>query len=529
MNPVEDEAELMPARPLSIDLNLMAARSAGHSIGMKRDMSMTAERARLALARADLLREQAFIDGQWCDGPEVIDVHNPASGALLGTVPQLREEATTRAIAAAQGAFDGWRSRSARERATILRRWYELIVDNAEDLARLMTAEQGKPLNEARGEIAYAASFVEWFSEEARRAYGDVIPGHEQDKRLIVLKQPVGVVAAITPWNFPAAMITRKIAPALAVGCTAVLKPSELTPFSALALALLGHEAGLPPGVFNVVTGDARAIGSVMTSDRRVRKLSFTGSTAVGKMLAARCMGTVKRVSLELGGNAPFIVFDDADLDVAVDAAVVAKFRNTGQTCVCANRFLVQSGVYEEFSARLAKRVGAMVVGDGLDGPTHQGPLINGAAVEKVARHVADALAGGAKLATGGSRRQGNFHDPTVLTDVSAQMLLFREETFGPVAGLMRFDTEAEAISIANRTDSGLAAYVFTRDVSRSWRIGEALEAGMVGLNTGVVSTAVAPFGGVKESGLGREGSLYGIEEYLDIKLFCMGVQTASG
>ena len=313
------------------------------------------------------------------------------------------------------------------------------------------------------------------------------------------------------------------------VGCTAVLKPSELTPFSALALALLGHEAGLPPGVFNVVTGDARAIGSVMTSDRRVRKLSFTGSTAVGKMLAARCMDTVKRVSLELGGNAPFIVFDDADLDVAVDAAVVAKFRNTGQTCVCANRFLVQSGVYEEFSARLAKRVGAMVVGDGLDGPTHQGPLINGAAVEKVARHVADALAGGAKLATGGSRRQGNFHDPTVLTDVSAQMLLFREETFGPVAGLMRFDTEAEAISIANRTDSGLAAYVFTRDVSRSWRIGEALEAGMVGLNTGVVSTAVAPFGGVKESGLGREGSLYGIEEYLDIKLFCMGVQTASG
>lgn len=493
------------------------------------EMSMTAERARLALARPDLLREQAFIDGEWCSGAQWIDVHNPATGGVLGQVPQLNAQDTARAVEAAQRAFLQWRRCSARERASVLRRWFELIIDHAEDLARLMTAEQGKPLTEARGEIAYAASFVEWFAEEARRAYGDIIPGHESDKRLLVLRQPVGVVAAITPWNFPAAMITRKIAPALAVGCTAVLKPSELTPFSALALALLGSEAGLPAGVFNVVTGDPRAIGEVMTSDPRVRKLSFTGSTAVGKMLAARCMNTVKRVSLELGGNAPFIVFDDADLDVAIEAAMISKFRNTGQTCVCANRFLVQSGVYDEFARRLAQRAAALVVGDGLAGLTHQGPLINDAAAEKVERHVSDALANGASVLTGGARRQGNFHEPTVLVGASPHMLIFREETFGPIAGLMSFETEAQAIDVANQIASGLAAYVFTRDLDRSWRVGEALEVGMVGVNTGLISTAVAPFGGVKESGLGREGSAYGIEEYLDIKLLCTGVRTTTG
>lgn len=492
-------------------------------------MSMNAERSRLALQRPDLLREHAFIGGEWIAGTSWIDVRNPATGRVLGRVPQLGAEETTHAVEVAQSAFQQWRARSARDRSVALRRWYELIIEHAEDLARLMTAEQGKPLNESRAEIAYAASFVEWFAEEARRAYGDVIPGHEADKRLLVLKQPVGVVAAITPWNFPAAMITRKVAPAMAVGCAAVLKPSELTPFSALALALLGSEAGLPAGVLNVVTGEPGAIGEVMTSDPRVRKLSFTGSTGVGKMLAARCMGTVKRVSLELGGNAPFIVFDDADIDVAVEAAMASKFRNTGQTCVCANRFLVQSGVYQEFSGLLAKRVAAMVVGDGLEGPTHQGPLINDAAIAKVERHVADARANGATVLAGGVRKQGNFHEPTVLTEVSPDMLMFREETFGPVAGLMRFETEAEAIDIANRPDAGLAAYLFTNDVSRSWRVSEALQVGMVGLNTGLISTAVAPFGGVKESGFGREGSAYGIQEYLDIKLLCTGLQERVG
>jgi len=384
-----------------------------------------------------------------------------------------------------------------------------------------MTAEQGKPLAEARGEIAYAASFIEWFAEEARRAYGDVIPGHMADKRLLVLKEPVGVVGAVTPWNFPAAMITRKVGPALAVGCTVVLKPSELTPFSALALAYLGHEAGLPHGVFNVVTGDPQPIGEVLTGDPRVRKFTFTGSTRVGKLLAARCMETVKRVSLELGGNAPFIVFDDADVERAVEGALASKFRNTGQTCVCANRFLVQSGIYDEFARRLSQRVSALVVGDGLEGETQQGPLINGAAVSKVDSHVHDALEKGGKLAVGGSRRVGYFYDPTVITRVTPEMALFREETFGPLAGLLRFETEAEAIKLANDTSAGLAAYVYTRDLSRSWRVSEALEYGMVGLNTGLISTTVAPFGGVKESGLGREGSYYGIQDYLDTKLVC--------
>jgi len=504
-------------------MSTRAAKARVAGLGSRKGMTM--ERARLALERPDLLRERAFIDGAWVAGPACLQVHNPATGGVLGNVPGLGTEETIRAVKAAHRAFDAWRARAARDRSVILRRWYELIIEHADDLARLMTAEQGKPMAESRGEISYAASFVEWFSEEARRAYGDVIPGPEADKRLTVIKQPVGVVAAITPWNFPAAMVTRKVAPALAVGCTVVLKPSELTPFSALALALLAEEAGLPAGAFNVVTGDPRPIGEVMTSDARVRKLSFTGSTQVGKVLAARCMATVKRVSLELGGNAPFIVFDDADLDAAVEGAMQSKFRNTGQACVCTNRFLVQSRVYGEFARRLTQRVGAMVVGDGLAGVTHQGPLINSAAVEKVERHIADALGKGATLLTGGMRRQGNFHEPTVLTDVSPGMLLVNEETFGPVAGLMRFDTEQEAIRLANDTEAGLAAYVFTRDVSRSWRVCEALQVGMIGLNSGMVSTAVAPFGGVKESGLGREGSAYGIQEYLDIKLICTALQ----
>jgi succinate-semialdehyde dehydrogenase/glutarate-semialdehyde dehydrogenase len=492
--------------------------------GSKADMNMMAERKRLALARPDLLRERAFIDGEWVSAESFLDVHNPATGRLLGRVPSLGKAEAARAITVAQRAFAMWRAKSASERSTILRRWYELIVENGEDLARLMTAEQGKPLTEARGEVSYAASFVEWFAEEARRAYGDIIPGHQSDKRLLVLKQPVGVVAAVTPWNFPAAMITRKVAPAIAVGCTVVLKPSELTPFSALALALLGSEAGLPAGVFNVITGDPEPIGEVLTSDPRVRKFTFTGSTRVGKMLAARCMSTVKRVSLELGGNAPFIVFDDADIDEAVEGALASKFRNTGQTCVCANRFFVQSGVYDEFAKRLAQRVSEMVVGDGLEGMTHQGPLINSDALEKVERHIADALSKGSQILVGGIRRYGNFHEPTVLTDVSPHTALFREETFGPVAGLLRFETEAEVIELANDTNSGLAAYLFTRDLSRSWRVSEALQFGMVGLNTGMISSAVAPFGGMKESGLGREGSAYGIQDYLDIKLVCTEV-----
>jgi len=486
-----------------------------------------AERDRLALKRPDLLREAAWINGAWMTAPGVIAVTNPATGRVLGHVPALGEEETRDAVAAAQAAFPAWAARAAKERAAILRRWFELIMVHRDDLARLMTAEQGKPLAEAQGEVAYAAGFIEWFGEEAKRAYGEVIPGHQADKRIVVLKQPVGVVAAVTPWNFPAAMITRKVGPALAAGCTVVLKPSELTPFSALALALLGDEAGLPAGVFNIVTGPPAPIGAVLTTDPRVAKFTFTGSTAVGKMLAAACMGTVKRVSLELGGNAPFIVFDDADLDAAVEGAIASKFRNTGQTCVCANRLLVQAGVYDDFAARLTERVKALRVGDGLEGPTDQGPLINAAAVEKVERHIADAMAGGARILTGGARLAeiGTLFQPTVLADVPVAALLNREETFGPVAGLVRFATEAEALAIANDTRAGLASYVFTRDLSRAWRMGEGLHYGMVGLNTGMISTEVAPFGGVKESGLGREGSHFGLDEYLDLKMMCIGME----
>ncbi len=485
-----------------------------------------AERDRLALKRPDLLREAAWIGGRWVAGEDAVAVTNPATGKVLGTVPALGAAETEQAVAAAHAAFPAWAARPAKERAAVLRRWFDLIMAHRDDLARLMTAEQGKPLAEAQGEVAYAAAFIEWFGEEARRAYGEVIPGHQADRRLMVLKQPVGVVAAITPWNFPAAMITRKVGPALAAGCTVVLKPSELTPFSALALAALGEEAGLPPGAFNVVTGHARPIGEVMTTDPRVAKFTFTGSTPVGKMLGAACMGTVKRVSLELGGNAPFIVFDDADLDAAVEGALASKFRNTGQTCVCANRILVQAGIYDAFAERLAARAGMLKLGDGLDGPSDQGPLINEAAVEKVERHVADAVAGGARVLTGGARRAGagTWFEPTVLAEVSPAALLNREETFGPLAGLIRFETEAEALALANDTRAGLSAYVYTRDLARSWRMGEGLECGMVGVNTGLISTEVAPFGGVKESGLGREGSHFGLDEYVELKTICVGL-----
>jgi succinate-semialdehyde dehydrogenase/glutarate-semialdehyde dehydrogenase len=490
----------------------------------KADPGMAAEQARMGLKSGELLRQAAYIDGQWVDAAHTIDVINPASQQLLGTVPAMGAPETERAIASAYRAFESWRRVAAGERGAILQRWFELIMANQEDLARLMTAEQGKPLSESRGEITYAASFVEWFAQESRRAYGQVIPGHAADKRLVVLREPVGVVTAVTPWNFPAAMITRKVGPALAAGCTVVLKPSELTPFSALALAWLASKAGVPAGVFNVITGEPAAIGEVLTTDPRVRKFTFTGSTRVGKLLAARCMGTVKHVSLELGGNAPFMVFDDADLARAVDGALASKFRNTGQTCVCANRILVQQGIHDQFVAKLCERVAGLVVGDGLKGDTHQGPLINAAAVDKVERHVRDAVARGGKLRAGGARIGGNFFQPTVITDVSRAAALFTEETFGPLAGIVKFATEAQAIELANDTTAGLAAYFYTRDLNRSWRVSEALQYGMVGLNTGLISTTVAPFGGVKESGLGREGSSFGLNEYLETKLVCTAV-----
>ena len=476
-----------------------------------------------------LLRPQGYVGGRWVDahGGAVVEVMNPATGECLGTVPDMGARETREAIEAAHGAFGGWAVRTGKERAGILRRWYELLLVHQEDLARLMTAEQGKPLGESRGEIAYAASFIEWFAEEGKRVYGEVIPGHQGDKRLLVLRQPVGVVGAITPWNFPAAMITRKAAPALAAGCTVVCKPAIQTPYSALALAELAERAGVPAGVFNVVTGrDAAGIGGELSGDGRVRKLSFTGSTAVGKRLMAQCAGTVKKVSLELGGNAPFIVFEDADLDAAVAGAMASKYRNAGQTCVCANRLLVHSGVYEAFAGKLVEAVSKLRVGDGLAGPTEQGPLIDEKAVAKVERHIADALAQGARVALGGKRHAlgGTFFEPTVLTGVKAGMEIAREETFGPVAPLFRFESEGEAVRMANDTEFGLAAYFYTRDLSRAWRVAEALEYGIVGLNTGLISTELAPFGGIKESGIGREGSRHGILDYTEIKYVCMDV-----
>jgi succinate-semialdehyde dehydrogenase/glutarate-semialdehyde dehydrogenase len=475
-----------------------------------------------------LLRELGCIDGDWtsADGGATLPVHNPATGVTLASIPNMGAAETRRAIAAAARALPAWSARTAKDRALLLRRWFDLILENQEDLAQLMTAEQGKPLAESKGEIAYAASFIEWFAEEGKRLYGDVIPGHQADKRIVVLRQPVGVVAAVTPWNFPSAMITRKAGPALAAGCTMVLKPATQTPLSALALAELANRAGIPAGVFNVVTGSASAIGGEMTANPSVRKLTFTGSTVVGKMLMAQCAGTMKKVSLELGGNAPFIVFDDADLDAAVQGAIASKFRNTGQTCVCANRLLVQAGIYDEFTRKLTRAVGALRVGDGLAGPTDQGPLIDAKALAKVEEHVADALSKGATLALGGKRHAlgGTFFEPTILTGVTPAMMVAREETFGPVAPLFKFQTEAEAVAMANDTEFGLAAYLYTRDLARSWRVSEAIEYGIVGINTGLISTEVAPFGGVKESGAGREGSKYGILDYTELKYLCVGL-----
>jgi succinate-semialdehyde dehydrogenase/glutarate-semialdehyde dehydrogenase len=473
-----------------------------------------------------LFREACYIDGEWVPSRDpVINVDNPATGEIIGRVPKLGVADVQRAIRAANKAFPLWSAKTARERAATLRKWYELMMETRDDLARLMTIEQGKPLAESQGEVAYAASFLEWFGEEAKRVYGDTIPQHQADKRIVVIKQPIGVVACITPWNFPLAMITRKAGPAIASGCTVVLKPASQTPFSALALAELAERAGMPKGVFNVVTGSAAEIGAELTANPVVRKLSFTGSTEIGKILMAQCAGTVKKLSLELGGNAPFIVFDDADLDAAVEGAIASKYRNTGQTCVCTNRVLVQEPIYDSFAAKLAATVKNLKPGPGLKPGVTQGPLIDDVAVEKVEDHVRDALEKGAKILTGGRRHAlgKRFYEPTVLTEVTPQMRVAREETFGPVAPLFRFKTEAEAVAIANDTEFGLAAYFYGRDIARVWRVAEALEYGIVGINSGLISTEVAPFGGVKESGLGREGSKYGIEEFLEIKYLCFG------
>lgn len=476
----------------------------------------------LKLNDPSLLHQQCYIDGAWVDANDgdSMSVNNPATGDILGTVPRMGQAETAKAIDAANEAWPAWRRKTAKERSGILRKFFELMMANQQDLAAIMTAEQGKPLAESIGEVAYAASFIEWFAEEGKRMYGDTIPTHAADRRILVTKEPVGVCAAITPWNFPAAMITRKMGPALAAGCTMVMKPASQTPFSALALCEIGQRAGIPKGVLSCVTGKSAEIGAEMTSNPLVRKITFTGSTEVGKQLMAQSAGTVKKMSMELGGNAPLLVFDDADLDAAVEGAMVSKFRNTGQTCVCANRILVQNGVYDEFSERLSAQVAAMKVGNGMQDGVTQGPLIDIHGVEKVEMHIADALAKGAQLATGGSRHDlgGTFFQPTVLTQVTTDMVVANDETFGPVAPLFRFDTEDEAIKMANDTEFGLAAYFFTRDVGRLWRVMEGLEYGMVAANTGILSTEIAPFGGMKESGVGREGSKYGLDEYVEIK-----------
>ena len=483
--------------------------------------------AALGLKDPHLFRQQCYIDGKWSDADsgKTVAVSNPASGEILGTIPNMGTDETRRAIAAANAAFPGWRAKTAKERSTILRKWFELMMLHQEDLAKLMTAEQGKPLSESRGEIAYAASFIEWFAEEGKRIYGDTIPQHQADKRIVVLKEPIGVCAAITPWNFPAAMITRKAGPALAAGCTMVVKPATATPYSALAMAELAERAGVPKGVLSVVTGSASAIGGEMTSNPIVRKLTFTGSTEIGKKLMEQCAATVKKTSMELGGNAPFIVFDDADLDAAVEGAIISKFRNNGQTCVCANRILVQDKVYDAFAEKLAAKVKTLKVGNGMDEGVTTGPLIDAKAVAKVQEHISDAVAKGARVLAGGKPHAlgGLFFEPTVLSGVNTGMKVTREETFGPVAPLFRFNTEAEAIQMANDTEFGLASYFYGRDIGRIWRVAEALEYGIVGINTGLISTEVAPFGGVKESGIGREGSKYGIEDFLVIKYMCIG------
>ncbi|MCH7539470.1 MAG: NADP-dependent succinate-semialdehyde dehydrogenase [Proteobacteria bacterium] len=474
-----------------------------------------------------LLRQQCYIDGAWVDADsgETLTVSNPVDGGTLGTVPKLGADETRRAIEAAGAAYPAWRAKTAKERAVILRKWYELMIENQEDLAVIMTSEQGKPVAESRGEVVYAAAFVEWFAEEGKRVYGETIPPPAPDRRIVVTKEPIGVAAAITPWNFPSAMITRKCAPALAAGCTVVAKPASLTPYSALALAALGERAGLPKGVFNVVTGTSSEVGGELTSNPIVRKLSFTGSTEVGKLLMEQCAGTVKKMSLELGGNAPFIVFDDADIDAAVEGAMATKYRNMGQTCVCANRFLVQDSVYEEFTAKLSRSVSGLKVGNGMEAGIQQGPLIDMRAVEKVEAHISDAVGKGARVVVGGKRHAlgGTFFEPTVLVDVTTDMAVTREETFGPVAPLFRFETEEQAIQMANDTEFGLASYFYSRDIGRVWRVSEGLEYGIIGINVGIISTEVAPFGGMKESGIGREGSHYGIDEFLEIKYLCMG------
>ncbi|MCB4360465.1 NAD-dependent succinate-semialdehyde dehydrogenase [Quatrionicoccus australiensis] len=482
----------------------------------------------MKLQNEQLLRSTNFIAGKWtgADDQATFDVLDPASGAVLGSVPRCGAGETRRAIDAANAAWPAWRALTARRRAQLLQAWCKLIIEHADDLAQIVTAEGGKPLAEAKGEVLYGASFVEWFAEEGKRTYGESIPSPAASNRLLVVKQPIGVCAAITPWNFPLAMITRKVAPALAAGCPVVVKPAEATPLTALALAVLAEQAGFPAGVFNVVTGNPQAIGGELTANPIVRKLSFTGSTGVGRLLMAQCAPTVKKVSLELGGNAPFIVFNDANIDAAVDQAITAKYRNTGQTCVCANRFLVQSGVYDEFAGKFAARVAQMQVGPGTTPGVVQGPLINAAGLAKVEAHVADAVGKGARVLCGGRRHAlgGNFYEPTVLADITSAMQVAKEETFGPVAPLFRFETEAEAIAMANDTEFGLAAYFFTRDVARCWRVGEALEYGMVGINTGLISNEVAPFGGIKQSGIGREGSKYGIEDYLEVKYLCFDI-----
>jgi succinate-semialdehyde dehydrogenase/glutarate-semialdehyde dehydrogenase len=475
-----------------------------------------------------LFRTQCYVDGQWVDADsgKTFPVRNPATGAALGGVPDMGAAETKRAIEAADRAWPAWRAKTAKERAAILRKWFDLMMANQEDLAQILTAEQGKPLAEARGEIAYGASFVEWFAEEGKRAYGDVIPPHQADKRILVIKQPIGVSAMITPWNFPNAMITRKAAPALAAGCTVVLKPAEQTPYSALALAELAERAGMPKGVFNIVTGDAPAIGKELCANPTVRKLSFTGSTEVGRILMRQSADTIKKLSLELGGNAPFIVFDDADLDAAVEGAIASKYRNAGQTCVCANRLYVQDGVYDAFAAKLAEKVKGFKVGPGNEPGVVIGPLIDEQGMKKVEQHVSDALGKGAKAMLGGKRHEkgGLFFQPTVLTGVTPDMIVSYEETFGPVAPLIRFKTEDEAIRLANNTEFGLSGYFYSRDVGRIFRVAEQMEVGIVGANVGIISTEVAPFGGVKESGIGREGSKYGIEDFLEVKYMCMGV-----
>lgn len=473
----------------------------------------------------ELFQQRCYIDGQWVtESGQTQTVTNPSTGEVIGEIPMFGEQQAEQSVAAAQAAFELWKKTTADHRADVLRRWYELMMVNIDDLAAILTMEQGKPFTEAKGEITYAASFVQWYSEEARRAYGEIIPSHRENGKIVVTKEPIGVVAAITPWNFPAAMITRKAAPAFAAGCSMVLKPAQETPFTALALAKLAEDAGLPKGLFNVITGDSRAIGGVFTSDKRVRKVSFTGSTNVGKILMNQSASTIKKLALELGGNAPFIVFDDADIDAAVEGAMIAKFRNAGQTCVCANRLFVQDAVYDEFAEKLANRVKQLKVGDGFADGVAIGPLINSSSVAKVQEHVDDAVAKGAKVLCGGLLNDEQlFVAPYVLTDMSDDMLVADDETFGPVAPLFRFKDEAEVLERANDTESGLAGYFYTRSLGRAWRVADALEVGMVGINEGLISTAAAPFGGIKESGLGREGSRHGMDEYMEMKYMLMG------